>query len=490
MGQFGELSQRILEGKSPQVLVVEDDPVSAKLIQRLLKKEGIDSDHVADANGALEKINKGGYRLIVSDWMLPGTSGVELCAHIRALEHNNYVYFILCTAKGERDDRKQAFDAGVDDFLSKPLDIDEFRARLTVACRVLRIEDNLITQRWELEKAHETLQDINGNLIVASRRFAELFNGLPVACFTFDETGIVHEWNRAAEAQFGIPSFKAFLQPVWDVLGTHGNDFWTPSRVQEIVMHFGSPEVEWSYHSAFGTERYFVTTVFALRNEEGEFVGGIAANQDITERKRSQKRIEEQMTQISEMMQEMEVQKLALVDANRQLAVQADTDGLTGLLNHRRFQGDLEQVYNEAVANNKPLSVILLDVDYFKAYNDSFGHQSGDDVLKKFAQILRASSRKNEMVARYGGEEFAIILEGCPLEAAIRAAERFRVAVESSQWDHRPITASFGVATNCGQATSPKELLVQADQALYQSKKDGRNRVTHYSSLDSKPQAA
>lgn len=477
------LYEALKGGKAPRVLVVEDDPVSAKLIMRNLDKEGVAYEHVKDAKEALEKVRKGSFRLIVSDWMMPGMSGVELCQQVRETS-TSYVYFILCTARGEREDRRTAFEAGVDDFLNKPLDADEFRARLTVANRVLSVEENLIVQSWEVQKAHEALQEINGNLVVASRRFAELFNGLPVACFTFDETGTIHEWNRAAEAQFGIPSFKSFLQPIWEVLGGTGNEFWTPDRVQAIVSNFGCSEVEWTFISSFGTQRHFVTTCFALRNDAGEFIGAIAANQDITERILSQRRIEEQIEQINDMMRVLEVQKMALEDANSQLSHRADTDGLTGLFNHRRFQGDLADAFEQSVKNSKPLSVILLDVDYFKKFNDTFGHQHGDEVLMKFAEILRSTSRKNEVVARYGGEEFAIILEGCPTDAAIRAAERFREAVEKTTWEHRPITASFGVATLTPEVSNHKELLVQADTALYLSKERGRNRVTHFDRQD------
>lgn len=485
----GKTEQVLAATDVPQVLVVEDDPVSAKLILRLLSQEGIKGVHASDAKQALEMFHREHYRLVVSDWIMPEVSGVELCRSIRQIP-GSYTYFILCTAKGERGDRLHAYDAGIDDFLNKPLDRDEFRSRLLVARRVLQMEDDLNAKRVEIERAHEVLQEANSNLLIASRRFAELFNGLPVACFTFDESGTIHEWNRAAESQFGIPSFKAFLQPVHEVLGTHQNEFWTVDRVDEIVYNLGAEEVEWTYYSAFGVEKHFVTTVFVLKSDRGQFVGAIAANQDITEREISKRQIEDQMSQINFMMREVEVQKRALQEANAKLVVQADTDGLTGLLNHRRFQGDLEQTFNTCRESGKPLSVVLLDVDYFKKYNDTYGHQCGDDVLRQFASLLLATCRRNEAVARYGGEEFAIILENCPKEPAIKAADRFREAIEKATWTHRPITASFGVSTLTAETPSPKELLIQADQALYRSKELGRNCVTHFSEMDERQQKA
>ncbi len=465
-----------------KVLVVEDDPVSALLVRKLLTGQGIPSDHAMDGKQAIEMHRQHPYRMVVSDWMMPEMSGIELCRALRDLD-GSYLYFILCSAKGERADRLEAFEAGVDDFLSKPLDRDELHSRLKVARRILSSEDSLNQQKSELVKAGESLQEMNANLVMASRRFAELFNGLPVACFTFDEYGLVHEWNRAAESLFNIPSYRAFQQPVWEVLGTNGNDFWSSEMVETIVRDCGHPPVDWSYIGANGSERHFACNVFALRNEKGELIGAISANLDITERRDAQSRIEDQMEQINEIAKQLEVQKAALEDANAQLALRADTDGLTNLLNHRRLQGDLEAHFSECRETGRPLSVILMDVDKFKAFNDSFGHPAGDDVLRKFASILKGKSRDGEVVARYGGEEFAVILDGCPKDKAIVAAERFRQAIEDEVWDHRPVTASFGVATLDDSVESPRELLMRSDSALYFSKENGRNKVSHYGAL-------
>lgn len=472
----------VLVGKErAKVLVVEDDPVSALLVKKLLESQGIPSDHAVDGKHAIDMHRENSYRMVVSDWMMPEMSGIELCRALRDLD-GSYLYFILCSAKGERADRLEAFEAGVDDFLSKPLDRDELHSRLKVARRILKTEDSLNRQKSELEKAGEALQEMNANLIMASKRFEELFNGLPVACFTFDEFGLIHEWNRAAETIFGIPSYKAFQHPIWEILGTHGNDFWTPEMVDTVVKNCGHPSVDWTYRGVNG-ERHFACNVFALRNQSGALIGAISANLDVTERQEAKMRIEDQMKQINEFANQLELQKKALEEANQLLALRADTDGLTNLLNHRRMQGDLESRFAECRETGRSLSVILLDVDRFKSFNDTFGHQAGDDVLKKFAAILKTKSRDGEAVARYGGEEFAVILDGCSKEAAISAAERFRVAVEAETWDHRAVTASFGVATLDDEVMTPRDLIKRADEALYLAKEGGRNQVRHYAEI-------
>lgn len=473
----------ILVGRDkPRVLVVEDDPVSAMLVRKLLQAQGIQSDHALNGKRAIEMHRSRPYRLVVSDWMMPEMSGIELCNALRK-DDASYLYFILCSAKGERADRVEAFEAGVDDFLSKPLDRDELASRLKVARRILGSEEKLRLQTGELEKTHEALREMNLNLSMASRRFEELFNGLPVACFTFDEAGVIHEWNRGAESVFGIPPFKAFMHPVWDVFGKDGvSPVWTPELVAKTVADQGLPEMDWAFRAG-DIERHFACNMFVLRNAHGQFMGAISANLDITERKEAERRIEEQMRQINEIASQLELQKQALEEANTLLAHRADTDGLTGLLNHRRMQGDLEESFQRARRHKKPLSVILLDVDHFKSYNDTFGHQAGDDVLRTFSQVLRSTSREHETVARYGGEEFAVILENCGVLAASAAAERFRVAIFDATWPHREMTASFGVSTLTPDIGNPRELLKRADTALYASKESGRNRVTHWDDL-------
>ncbi len=170
-----------------------------------------------------------------------------------------------------------------------------------------------------------------------------------------------------------------------------------------------------------------------------------------------------------------------LEEANTRLKALSITDGLTGVKNRAAFNERLVEEFDRAARHGRPLSLILLDVDHFKAFNDSFGHPAGDKVLKAVAAALQTVSRTTDLVTRYGGEEFAIILPDTDYAGAMVVAERCRRAVAGGSWDRRPVTASLGVGSLTPTMPDACTLLAETDAALYRSKKAGRNRVNHSS---------
>ena len=172
-----------------------------------------------------------------------------------------------------------------------------------------------------------------------------------------------------------------------------------------------------------------------------------------------------------------------LAVANTRLELLATTDGLTGLKNHRSFQESLEHEYARAMRYGTRLSLLMLDVDHFKQFNDQFGHPAGDGVLKRVATIIASESRDEKLVARYGGEEFAIIMPNCGFKDAVGVAERVRRAVELGPWVLRHITVSIGVATKNKSTQDRVDLIARADAALYRAKINGRNRVCNGSEV-------
>jgi diguanylate cyclase (GGDEF)-like protein/PAS domain S-box-containing protein/putative nucleotidyltransferase with HDIG domain len=201
---------------------------------------------------------------------------------------------------------------------------------------------------------------------------------------------------------------------------------------------------------------------------------------DISERKWLQQRLEEQIVRMRDVNTQLEAQQMQLAAANTRLEMLAQTDGLTELKNHRTFQERLAEEIQRAVRYELPLSLLLIDVDCFKSYNDTFGHPAGDQILRQVAHVLQSNIRATDFAARYGGEEFVIILPHTAAEGACHMGENLRTALEQAYWPERAITASFGVATWTPETAHATALIAQADTALYHSKRQGRNRVSHF----------
>lgn len=169
---------------------------------------------------------------------------------------------------------------------------------------------------------------------------------------------------------------------------------------------------------------------------------------------------------------------------------QAFTDHLTGLANRRRFERQLEREVTRTLRYSRPFCLLLLDIDNFKAVNDTYGHEAGDEAINCLAKTLQAATRGIDMAARVGGEEFAVILPETEFEGGFETAERLRRAISETEIPLvGQITASFGVAEFPLCATTGRELVATADAAMYEAKRQGRNRVCRSVQLEGEPSA-
>jgi len=216
-----------------------------------------------------------------------------------------------------------------------------------------------------------------------------------------------------------------------------------------------------------------------IRDVEGSPTGMVVIVRDITDRKQAE--LEQAELKLRLVEHATELQRL-----NALLHEQALEDSLTGLPNRRQFTATLDREIRRARRNNGEISLLIADVDLFKLYNDTFGHQRGDECLRRVAHVLKATFRRpGELPARYGGEEFAVILPNCGSEFAVALAERLQRAMEEARIVHPSsgvapyLTLSIGIASEHVRAGITAKVLIQAaDNALYRSKAEGRNRVT------------
>lgn len=188
------------------------------------------------------------------------------------------------------------------------------------------------------------------------------------------------------------------------------------------------------------------------------------------------------MLRIKRLQDELDQKNRELEDANRRLRKLSITDGLTGLFNHRHVHELLHDEFERSSRTEEPVAVAMIDLDRFKAVNDTYGHPTGDVILYETARILRETAREIDMVGRYGGEEFIVILPNTGEEEASRFGERVRAAVEAHVFrddaNEIRMTTSAGVAAfPAPRVDSPETLLKRADDALYEAKESGRNRV-------------
>jgi diguanylate cyclase (GGDEF)-like protein len=227
--------------------------------------------------------------------------------------------------------------------------------------------------------------------------------------------------------------------------------------------------------------KWILTQASPERLDDGAIVwDGLSL--DITERKQAENILYDYRQHLEQQVQE---RTIALQQANYELERLATLDSLTQIANRRRFDLYIEQEWQRLAREQQPLSLILCDIDYFKRYNDHYGHLMGDDCLQQVAQQMAAViKRPADLLARYGGEEFAVILPQTGRWGAVQVAESLRSAITRQQLRHHDSPIGDYVSLSVGVASffpsldgTPKDLILAADQALYQAKQQGRDRV-------------
>ena len=355
--------------------------------------------------------------------------------------------------------------------------------------------DNLLNELGE--KTHE-ISESNENLQEEINKFKNLdtslkdtkldifdiIDFLPDATFIIDNKGIVIAWNRAIEEMTGIKAEDMIDKGNYE----YAQAFYGHRRPMLIDLISKNEEELKEYY--YSVKKYnqtllaenIVSTLRGKRaniwgkatplyNMNGEIVGAIEAIRDVTEFKH----VEEKLLKT----------KKNLERANMRLKNLSILDGLTKIPNRRRLDDFLQYEWKSAMRRKIALSSIMIDIDFFKAFNDTYGHQAGDICIKQVAKTLsKALKRSEDFVARYGGEEFVVVVKGMNTKDVELLAETLRKKVEKLNIDHinskvsKFVTVSLGVSTVIpNKDSSPEKLITSADNALYQAKQNGRNKV-------------
>lgn len=224
----------------------------------------------------------------------------------------------------------------------------------------------------------------------------------------------------------------------------------------------------------------FLVNCSPIMDSDQTVGGALITLDDITE-------LEERNLKLKGLVTDLKQSQIKIEKQNRELHFLATRDSLTGCLNRRAFNEEFRKAYLKAKENRLNLCCIMADLDHFKAVNDNFGHQVGDDVIKLLADVLHANCRSTDLVGRYGGEEFCLVLPNIEIDAAIQIGEKIRLSVKDTadkkfeHWETAPtVRASLGVASLENSPEDETELMRFADEALYEAKEQGRNRVVRW----------
>jgi diguanylate cyclase (GGDEF)-like protein/PAS domain S-box-containing protein len=300
------------------------------------------------------------------------------------------------------------------------------------------------------EKIQET-ELISENFRLATFRLQKVLASIPIPCVGCDVHGNVFEWNEAAERMFKYGLFEVFEQPLSKfVLEANDVDSFQ-AKIAHAVENDEPLTFECPAHNREDHRAMIEWSLMPMRGVNGEVSSVMITAVDITER----------------VLQEQRLKEMAFKDA------------LTGLVNRRSFLQTLGEAYT-AVSEEMPISVILMDVDKFKVYNDTYGHPAGDALLRRVGDLLREVCPSETVPGRYGGEEFIVLAPGHNPEQAFALADDIRKAIEAYTGDLHGATASFGVSTTFSADLPESELIQQADLALYASKHNGRNQCTNF----------
>ena len=447
------------------ILVVDDTATNLSLLTQLLSTQGYKVRVARNGGFALRSAASSPPTLILLDIMMPDMDGYQVCEALKRSPDTQDIPVIFLSASDEVLDKIQAFGVGGVDYITKPFESVEVLARIENQLRLRSLQLQLQQQNRHLlaeiekRKATETSLDRSSTLLWGILNSS--LDGIAALESVRDAQGniIDFRWllaNPVATQWVNKGNLKGkFLLEELPGLSHSGLFEWYIS-----VVETGETIQREIYYTHEGMEEWFEIMLVKLGD------GLTATFRNITQRKAIE---------------------IALETTNLELENQANLDGLTQIANRRRFDQYLSKEWRRTRREQQPLSLILCDVDYFKLYNDSYGHQAGDRCLIEVAKTLEQSlKRPADLVARYGGEEFAIILPNTHLNGAVNVAEDIRQAIHQRYISHEYsqvssyITLSLGISSIIpSRGDSPEILISYADRALYQAKQKGRDRLEY-----------
>ena len=479
-----------------KILLVEDSDTQLKFLKEGLVQHGFEVETAGNGSEAYKKIFTFTPDIVVSDIMMPAIDGYHLCRMIKNTEETKKIPVILLTVLDNKIDAFWGKKAGAQLFLLKSIDIKELVSHINATVRRYPVSEDykkaLACKDSADNSAQFKLNSILNDLLmksIFSNEFRNLSDFLNYERILVEKLfSLLSSFVEYHVAGVYFASPDDFAENIFyiDTLGRNlsknllsdvSYDFFRKMEEHknvkdtkfEVVRMLLGKELDYNFSDL--TSKIIIPLIF-----DKKLIGGICfyTRHDIDY---SSFRFFDIM--ISELLA---IFKMKYQYTEKEFM--SVLDGLTGLYNRRQFEIGLEQECNRTKRHPSDFSLAILDIDFFKKVNDTYGHQYGDYVLKTVADLMKQSFRKTDLLYRYGGEELVMIMPETNIEGALIPVQRLRRMVEEYDFEYNgvkaKVTVSIGLTMNYPSLNTSAEILKSADEVLYRAKEEGRNRVVLY----------
>src|SRR5215207_10568667 len=448
---------------SARILVVDDIPANVKLLEARLSAEYFDVLTASNGAEALAMCARAECDIVLLDIMMPDMDGFEVCRRLKANPATHYIPVVMVTALDSPADRVRGLEAGADDFLTKPVSDVVLIARVRSLTRLKMMTDELrmraITSlEIGMEAPAVTDNGKGGRILLVDDRpssYERLAPMLSAEHHVDVETDPGQALFHAAEGNYDLLIVSLSLDNFDGLrLCSQARSLECTRQVPILAISDADNNARLLRGLEIGVNDYLLRPV-----DKNELLA----------RARTQIRKRRYTDHLRDNVQN-----------SIEMAI---TDALTGLHNRRYMESHLSTLAEQASSRGRPLALMILDIDFFKSINDTYGHDAGDDVLREFAVRIRKSIRGIDLACRYGGEEFVIVMPETDIQVAGMVAERLRRSIAGETFavnkgtKRIDVTISIGLATLDNKGEPVADVLKRADIALYRAKHDGRNRV-------------
>lgn len=447
-----------------KILVVDDLEPNVKLLEAKLLSEYYTVFTASSAKLGLEILAREKIDVVLLDVMMPEMDGFEACKLIKSNSETTHIPVVMVTALSDIEDRVKGLEAGADEFLTKPVNDTALFTRVKSLSRMKTVID-------ELKLRNQTNSELGANVVDLKDNFVD--NHILII-----DDDVVQSKNISKNLVKLTSNIKVISDPA-EV------DIINESYIPDVVIISNQLEAIDPLRLAVQLRakeilRYSSLVLMTEDDDLKLVVKGMELgmndyfNYPIDEN--------ELQARIKTQLRRKKYQDSLRSDLEQSVNLSVK-DGLTGLYNRRYFDIHLANLIKNHVPSKGSLVLMMLDIDYFKKVNDTYGHQAGDEILKGFAALLKNTLKVTDLLARYGGEEFVVVLSYTSEENGLMVAERIRSSLEAHSFkvtgtdELLKKTTSIGVSVfQPGQ--TEHELIENADKALYESKETGRNKVT------------